>query len=156
MSSISEYKVTLYATIAIGLPSIHANDQKDAFHRAVDSVENSINRLRFSNLPDADSVQYADEISGALVDVVGDTDYAHTVYLNQFGNKVFTENYDCHCSHLELTVAVDNLSIVSRSLGDDWLVRKLRSALDEIRDVAAVIRSRDNEENQDRRERFSK
>ena len=155
MSRISEYKVTLYTTIAIGIPSIHANDQKDAFHRAVDIAEKSINRLRFSNLPAEYSVQHADEISGALVDVVGDDEYEHTVYLNQFGNKVFTENYDCHCSHLELTVAADNLSIVSRSLGDDWLVRKLQSALDEIQDVAAVIRSRDNEENQDRRERIS-
>jgi len=157
MSVPKQYQVTLYAQVAVRTQPVEAKTPEEAYTIALE-VEPFIDNLFRKNLGNGPFVlwtEYAGEINGGLVDVVGDEQYAQTVFLNTFGNQEVIENA-CHCSCPELTVAASNLSIVMRSLGDDWLTRKLQFALDEIRDVAAVIRNRDNEDDRSKRQGTAK
>ena len=142
-----DFTVTLFGESTIRVSSVVAETPEEAFKLASDIVSLADLRHKLQHDNPADKILWTEfdgDNSGGIVDFPNDDDYDRTVTINTYGRIVAFVPMGCS-TYPELNEADKHLETVKKDLGDDWLVRRLAAAQEEIREVAAVIKLRENE-----------
>jgi hypothetical protein len=74
-----KYDVHIYATVRVKVCGVEANSQAEAMKKAEEQTD------LYETIGNCPGTDYAEEITGFLVDEAGDTEYHKTRYYNQDG-----------------------------------------------------------------------